>query len=309
MKTQFMKLSYVCFAGALTLVSCSGVKNLSKVNNFDDAYFTSSDLNGRGFYAEGTAAVSPAGESSAKGGSYGQTYSDRLRHFGGSSLQPSVRTAAVMQPCANFRAGISPFSPWGFGASMGNPWMMGNPMMMGNPWMMGNSWGNPWMMGNQSWSSFNDPSWMYYNQMFNPGMYWGGGSFGGWNNWSNNGWNNWSNNGWNNGGGWNNNSAPSNNRPSGGFVNNPKPASGSSGFSNSGVRRSNYQSGTPASSSGRSSSWSGGRTSPGSFNSGSSGTSRSSTWTPSGNTQQGSFNSGGSSRSSNAVQGTSGRRR
>ena len=300
MKAHFVKTSYFFIAGAMFLASCSGVKNLSKVNNYDDAYFVTSDLNGRGFYAEGVATPSATGEASAKSGSYGQTYSDRLRHFGGSSLQPAHRPAVVAQPCNRFRTGIS---PWGFNPYLGyNPMMMGNTWMMGNPMMMGNSW----MMGNPSWSSFNDPYWMYYNQMYNPNMYWGGGSFGGWNN---NGWNNWSNSGWNNGSSWNNNSSPSNNRPSGGFVNNPKPASGSSGFSNSGVRRNNYQSGTPASTSGRSSSWSSGSASSGSYNSGSSGTSRSSTWTPGGNTQQGSFNSGGSSRSSNAVQGTSGRRR
>jgi hypothetical protein len=298
MKCQFVKTTYFFVAGAIFLVSCSGVKNLSKVNNYDDAYFETSDLNGRGFYAEGVATPSASGEASAKSGSYGQTYSDRLRHFGGSSLQPAHRPAVVSQPCNRFRAGIT---PWGF-----NPYMGYSPMMMmGNPMMMGNTWGsflgNPMMVGYQPWYSYNDPYWMYYNQMYNPNMYWGGGSFGGWNN---NGWNNGSGNNWNN----NSNTSTTNTRPSGGFVNNPKPASGSSGFSNSGVRRNNYQSGTPASTSGRSSSWGSGSTSSGSYNNGSSGTSRSSTWTPGGNTQQGSFNSG-AGRSSNAVQGTSGRRR
>jgi len=297
MKVHFIKTTYFFLAGAMFLASCSGVKNLSKVNNYDDAYFVTSDLNGRGFYAEGVATPSAAGEASAKAGSYGQTYSDRLRHFGGSSIQPATTTSPSMitQPCNRFRAGVT---PWGYSPYMGcNSMMMGNPWMMGNIW--GNSWGNPMMMGFQPWYSYSDPYWMYYNQMYNPNMYWGGGSFGGWNN---NGWNNWSGNN------WNNNTNTTNTRPSGGFVNNPKSVSGSSGFSNNGVRRNNYQSGTPSSTSGRSSSWSNGSTSSSSYNNGGSGTSRSSSWTPSGNTQQGSFNSG-ASRSSNAVQGTTGRRR
>lgn len=283
MNAHFIKSTYSILAAAVVLASCSSVKPVGKVNNYDDAYFNASDLNGKGFYAQNSMPANAIGEASAKAGSYGQTYSDRLRNFGGSSLQPTHSPAVIVQPCMRFGMG---FSPWG-----GNPFM-GNHMMMGSAW--GNPWGNPMMMGGQTWNSFNDPYWMYYNQMYNPNMYWGGGSFGGW---SNNGFNS----GWNNGGGgWNNNTAP-NNRPSGGFVNNPKPASGSSGFSNTGARRGNYQTGMP-SSSGRSST-------PGSYNSGISGPSRSSNWTPSGNTQKGSFNSSGSSRSSNAVQGTSGRRR
>ena len=295
MKVHFIKTTYFFMAGAMLLASCSGVRSVSKVNNYDDAYFATSDLNGRGFYADGAVTPSATGEASAKAGSYGQTYSDRLRNFGGSSLQPSSASAPaamITQPCNRFRAGVS---PWGY-----SPYMGYNSMMMGNPWMMGNAWGNPMMMGYNPAYSYGDPYWMYYNQMYNSNMYWGGGSFGGWNN---NGWNNWSNNNWSGG------STSSNNHSSGGFVNKPKPASGSSGFSNSGVRRNNYQTGTPSSTSGRSSSWSSGSTTSGSYNNGSSGTSRSSTWTPSGNTQQGSFNSSGRSRSSNAVQGTSGRRR
>jgi hypothetical protein len=303
-----MKITFPILTAMLVLASCSGLKTVSQAGNYDDAYFTASDLKGRGYYAEGVSVSTYNQPSAQRAGSYGQTYSERLRHFGDGRMQPVHRPAMMTQSCRGFRYGFAPMTPWGFNPYMGyNPMMMGN--TWGNPWMMGNSWNNPYMMGNMSWNMYNDPYWMYYNQMYNPNMYWGGGWSG--NGWNNNGWNNHSgwNNGWNNNSGWSNNSTPINNRPSGGgFVNNPKPASGSSGFTNSGVRRNSYQSGTPSSTSGRSSSWSSGSTSSGSSNSSSSGSSRSSSWTPSGNTQQGSFNSG-SSRSSNAVQGTSGRRR
>jgi hypothetical protein len=297
MFTNRMKFTFPILTALLVLSSCSGLKTVSQAGNYDDAYFTASDLKGRGFYAEGVATGEFNPASPQRSGSYGQTYADRMRHFGGNTLQPAHRPVAMMQPCNGFRVGMSPMFGMGFNPYMGyNPMMMGNPWMMGNSWgnpmMMGNPWNNPWMMGSMSWNTFNDPYWMYYNQMFNPNMYWGGGSFGGWNN---NGWNNGSGNSWSGG-----------NNSSGGFVNNPKQSSGSSGFTNSGVRRNSYQSGMPASTSGRTSSWSSGSTAP-SGNINSNPSSRSSNWTPSGNTQQGSFNGGG--RSSNAVQGTSGRRR
>jgi hypothetical protein len=300
MNAHFVKSTYSILTFAIILASCSSVRPVGKVNNYDDAYFSTADLNGKGFYAEGSMPSAATGEASAKAGSYGQTYSDRLRNFGGSSLQPTHSPAVMVQPCTRLGMG---FSPWGGNPFMGNPMMMGS--AWGNPW--GSPWGNPMMMGGQSWNSFNDPYWMYYNQMYNPNMYWGGGSFGGWNNnsWNNNGWNNWSNNGSNNG--WNNGNNGSGSSSSGGFINNPRPASGSSGFSNGGSRRNNYQTGMPATQSNRSSAWN--NSSPAPSNNGGSTNSRSSNWTPSNNTQQGSFNGGGSGRSSNAVPGTSGRRR
>lgn len=291
MNTHFVKSTYSILTLAFILASCSSVRPVGKVNNYDDAYFSTSDLNGKGFYAQGNMPENATGESSVMAGSYGQTYSDRFRNFGGSTLQPTHSPVVIAPPCTRFGMG---FSPWG-----GNPFM-GNHMMMGNPW--GSPWGNPMMMGGQSWNSFNDPYWMYYNQMYNPSLYWGGGSPGGWNN---SGWNNWSNNGSNNG--WNSGNNGSGSSSSGGFINNPRPASGSSGFSNSGTRRNSYQTGMPAAQSSRSSAWNSSSPAP-SYNGGST-NSRSSNWTPSNNAQQGSFNGGGSSRSSSAVPGTSGRRR
>ncbi|NBP06337.1 MAG: hypothetical protein EBV15_09000 [Bacteroidetes bacterium] len=182
MFTNRMKFTFPILTALLVLSSCSGLKTVSQAGNYDDAYFTASDLKGRGFYAEGVATGEFNPASPQRSGSYGQTYADRMRHFGGSTLQPAHRPVAMMQPCNGFRVGMSPMFGMGFNPYMGyNPMMMGNPWMMGNSWgnpmMMGNPWNNPWMMGSMSWNSFNDPYWMYYNQMYNPYMYWGGGSF------------------------------------------------------------------------------------------------------------------------------------
>ena len=281
MFTKIMKFAFTMLTGALLLASCSGMKKVGSINNYDDAYFTQADLQGSSIYASGLRVVESRLETShASTQSLGQTYSDRMRNFGGSGLhQPACRVAVVPPMFGMGRCGFGSMS-------MGyNPFMAYNPMMMGNPWIYGGGFGNNFYGYSACNNFYNDPYWMYYNQMNNPNMYWGGG---------------WSNSG----GGFSGNSKPSN-----GFVNNPKPASGNSGFSNSGPRRSSYQTGLPTSgTTGRSSSWGSSPSTPssGNWNSGSS--SRSSGWSQ-GN-QQGSFNSGSSSsRSSSAVQGTSGRRR
>jgi hypothetical protein len=288
MFTKIMKFAFPMLTGALLLASCSGMKKVGSINNYDDAYFTQADLQGSSIYASGLRVVESSLETSHSGTqSLGQTYADRMRNFGGSGLhQPTCRVAVVPPMFGMGRCGFGSMS-MGF-----NPYMAYNPMMMGNPWMYGGGFGYN-SFGYSPFNNFyNDPYWMYYNQMNNPNMYWGGG---------------WSNSG----GGFSGNSGSGNSKPSNGFVNNPKPASGNSGFSNSGPRRSSYQTGLPTSgSTGRSSSWgsSPSSSSSGNWNSGSS--SRSSGWSQ--GSQQGSFNSGGgssSSRSSSAVQGTSGRRR
>jgi hypothetical protein len=233
---------------AISLVSCSNLRTVSSVNNYDDAYFNEADLNKRGtYYAKNKDAEHTQAELQKETGtsSYGQTYSDRLRNFGGASIQEPVRPAfcggGVMTPNQfGMMGGFNPYMGMGY-----NPYSRWNSC---NNWNRFNSfnqfgfnsgfgWNDPFMGYNPYGFMYQDPYWMYYNQMYNPWLYFGGNQFNsGWNNWSGGGSSGGNNSGWASG--------------------NSSSKTSSGGFTNSGVRRNSYNTGTN-SGSGRSSSWTG----------------------------------------------------
>lgn len=279
----------------LTASGCSGLKTISSANNYDDAYFSSADLNTKSIYATGKAAEAPLTPAQRVSGSasYGQTYSDRLRNFGGSNIQQPIRPALVV-------------SPMGSGLIYTRP-MMGNPYMWGynpyssfyNPY---NSFYNPYgmmgmgrMYGWNQYNNFNDPYWMYYNQMYNPYCYYGGYYYAPM---------------WNTGSSGTGMRIARGGNSSGSSFTGARSGTASSGssFNNSGTRRTSYNNGTSSGSTyrssgsvqtnengtGRTSAWSTGSSS----GSTGSGTGRTSAW-GSGSSNSGStYNSGSSGRSS-----------
>jgi len=143
---------------AVILSSCSGLKKAAQTPNYDDAYFSTGDLSGNGIYARRKATAMPElpAQRVAGSSSYGQTYSDRLRNFGGSRVQQPFRPALAVTPMGMTM--MPRAATWGF-----NPWMAPNPWMANNPWMGGNPWMyQPWGMGfgYNPYSMFQDPYWM-----------------------------------------------------------------------------------------------------------------------------------------------------
>ena len=149
-KTLFAGLSL-----ALVFSSCSNLKTVSSVNNYDDAYFSETDLNKRGtYYSKNKDADHDQAELRRESGttSYGQTYADRLRNFGDGTMQQPVR-----QVPGGFGMGF--MGPNQFGVMGGfNPYAGFNPYCNRNPYM---GWNNFNQFGFNSGFGWNDPFYGY----------------------------------------------------------------------------------------------------------------------------------------------------
>ena len=276
--------------GAL-FASC-GVNNQAGVRNFDDAYFVTEDLSTSEVYGATKPATPLAQDDNYapyRTKSYGQSYSDRFSNFNGGfyNTSPVMLTRPFITPMGGsaFITFGNPYSCMGYG--MMNPWMMGCNQFY-SPWSpMGyyNPWNNMYGMG-----FYNDPYWMYWNQMYNPSGFWSP-----WNPWSSsNGWSSWGNSAGNT---WNNNSSSGFNGRRG--THNTSLPSGST-IGNNPRQSGGYYQPSSGSSGSRGSSWSGSPSNSGSVGS----PSRNSSWGGSSGTP-----SGGSSGGSGSRSGSSGKRR
>lgn len=167
-----MKYFLIPIAAAALISGCaSSVKMRSQ--NYDDAYFIPSDIDKSAVYGK----VNPdmfrpratSGENARATRSYGQSYNDRLRNFGGSAIAPAYRPSLFYSPMGMYGM-YNPYGMYGY-----NPYM--NPYGY-NPYQpfgygMGYGYGyNPY---------FYDPDWYYWNQYYSPYCfnYWGGRNTGG----------------------------------------------------------------------------------------------------------------------------------
>ncbi len=155
-----------------SLSGCASFKSNSSLNNFDDAYFSTADLDKKGsIYSRRNAVISRtagdlASNTDRSTRSYGQSYSDRFRNFGNSPVTPTFTPAMAMTPAGtrlvmipNNNPFMCMYSPYGYGY---------------NPYMMYGY--NPYgYYGYDPYFGY-DPSWSYWNQYYSPfnQNYWGG---------------------------------------------------------------------------------------------------------------------------------------
>lgn len=176
---------YAVLAMAI-LPSCSGLKTAVNNPNYDDVYFSKTDIDKPGIYGERKVTDEFASTQQIRQTrSYGQSYSDRLRNFGSSSVTPTYTPGMMYSPGA---ATLTMY-PRGYY----NPYMMYGSAY--NPYGMGMSYSyNPYT-GTYSYNpcyynsyGYYNPSWYYWNQYYSPyyGNY-GYGSYGSGNYGSNNG--------------------------------------------------------------------------------------------------------------------------
>lgn len=162
---------------AVSLFSgCGTVKNAGTASNYDDAYFVPSDIDKSQVYGKTDPNMfslqnSTAMSENRRTRSYGQSYNDRMRNFGGSTFTPSYRPSLMVTPFGTSMG----YMPYGY-----NPYdMYGNPFAMGygyNPYMY-----NPYMYDPYMYNPYYNPGWCYWNQYYSPynQIYWGSNSIGG----------------------------------------------------------------------------------------------------------------------------------
>lgn len=218
-----MKKLILPVLGLFLLQGCSTFKPVA--GNFDDAYFVPSDIDKSEVYGK----VDPnmftptvASSNLRRTRSYGQSYNDRMRNFGGSGISQGFQPTMMMTPMGT-SMGMMPF--YGY-----NPYAMNSFGAFNNPFY------NPYMFGYNPYCGFYNPDWYYWNQYYSPYNQF---YFQGTGRVNNNNNNNWSGSTWGN---------SSTSKPT---------------FSNSGPRRSSYNSTLPSSnrSSSSGSSWSSGSSS------------------------------------------------
>src|SRR5690349_1437619 len=85
---QKMKNSWLSLLMIAALPACSSLKTAKTAANYDDAYFATADIDQPGVYsvkkADMTASATPTNVRETR--SYGQSYSDRFRNFGSTSM-------------------------------------------------------------------------------------------------------------------------------------------------------------------------------------------------------------------------------
>jgi hypothetical protein len=213
-----MKSSLIIIVFAGLLSSCASMKTAKQAQNFDDAYFVSSDIDKSSVYGKTNPALFKAPRANAgtdrNTRSVGQNYNDRLRNFGTGTARPNFAPALVYTPRMGAFMYSSPnfYNPY---YSMGNPYYSYGY----NPYM--NYGCDPYY--GYGYNPYYNPQWCYWNQYYSPyyGNYWGG----------NNAWGSGNNSG--SGSSWGNNNNSGSSRNS---------------FNNTGTRRNSYNTGLPASS-------------------------------------------------------------
>jgi hypothetical protein len=183
-KTKSNNMKYILGFSVLAFLAygCSSLKTAG-TQNYDDAYFTVSDIDKSPVYGKtnpnlfnSRANVQPVRNTR----SYGQSYNDRLRNFGSGPMQPGFTSPFMYAPpTAALMYGYSMY-PWSF-------YNFGNPMYYGfNPYGMGYMGYDPFF----GYSGYYNPQWCYWNQYYSPyynyypvfptsGNTWGGSTWGG----------------------------------------------------------------------------------------------------------------------------------
>lgn len=158
--------------GMMLISSCSSVKRTSSSNNFDDAYFSPSDIDKSEVYGKlNPNMFSPRASSIASNNrstrSYGQSYNDRMRNFGGSNFAPSFRPTLAVTP-------FNPYMGMGFGYNPYGMYPYGY-----NPYGY-NPFGMNYGFDPYGYNYYNS-NWCYWNQYYSPfnTFYWGNNSTGG----------------------------------------------------------------------------------------------------------------------------------
>lgn len=164
----------ILFASILIsiLASCSSLKTGNTTLNYDDAYFTPSQIDKKGsIYAKTDPNMfdnaSMQAGNSRNTRSYGQSYSDRFRNFGSSPVTPAYTPALSYNPYSG-RMMMTPgfYNPYGMRGYGYNPYMGYGY----NPY--GSMYYDPYTGYNPYYNS----QWCYWNQYYSPynSGYWGG---------------------------------------------------------------------------------------------------------------------------------------